>query len=89
MTVLFVYKLGIRPDVIVVDPPRAGCDKAVLKSFAHIKPKRIICVSCNQASLARDIEILSEFGYVAKEIQPVDMFSETSHVECVALLENK
>jgi 23S rRNA (uracil1939-C5)-methyltransferase len=84
-----LYKLGVRPDVIVVDPPRAGCEKAVLENFAHLKPKRIVYVSCNPASLARDIAILSEFGYVAKEIQPVDMFSETSHIECVALLEKK
>ncbi len=84
-----LYKIGVRPDVIVVDPPRAGCDKAVLENFAHLKPKRIVYVSCNPASLARDIAILSEFGYVAKEIQPVDMFSETSHIECVALLEKK
>jgi len=82
-----LYKIGVRPDVIVVDPPRAGCEKAVLENFAHLKPKRIVYVSCNPASLARDIAILSEFGYVAKEIQPVDMFSETSHIECVALLE--
>jgi 23S rRNA (uracil1939-C5)-methyltransferase len=84
-----LYKIGVRPDVIVVDPPRAGCEKAVLENFAHLKPKRIVYVSCNPASLARDIAILSEFGYVAKEIQPVDMFSETSHIECVALLEKK
>jgi 23S rRNA (uracil1939-C5)-methyltransferase len=89
VTFLFVYKIGVRPDVIVVDPPRAGCDKAVLENFAHLKPKRIVYVSCNPATLARDIAILSEYGYVAKEIQPVDMFSETSHIECVALLEKK
>jgi 23S rRNA (uracil1939-C5)-methyltransferase len=76
-------------NVIVVDPPRAGCDKAVLENFAHLKPKHTVYVSYNLASLARDIEILSEFGYVAKEIQLVDMFSETSHIESVALLEKK
>jgi 23S rRNA (uracil1939-C5)-methyltransferase len=66
VTVLFVYKLGVRPDVIVVDPPRAGCEKAGLENFAYLKPKRIVYVSCNPVSLARDIAILSEFGYVAK-----------------------
>jgi 23S rRNA (uracil1939-C5)-methyltransferase len=76
-------------DIIVVDPPRAGCDKVVLENFAHLKPKRIVHVSCDPAFLARDIAILSEFGCVAKEIQPVDMFSETSHIESVALLEKK
>jgi len=72
-----------------VDPPRADCDKAVLENFAHLKPKRIVYVSCNSAPLARDIAILSEFGYVAKGIQPVDMFNEKSHIESVALLEKK
>jgi 23S rRNA (uracil1939-C5)-methyltransferase len=73
-------------DIIVVDPPRAGCEKAVLENFA---PKTHRLRIRNPASLARDIAILSEFGYVAKEIQPVDMFSETSHIECVSLLEKK
>jgi 23S rRNA (uracil1939-C5)-methyltransferase len=89
VTVLFVYEIGVRPDVIVVDPPRAGCNKAVLENFAHMIPKHIVYVSCNPASLARDIAILSEVGYVAKEIQPVYMFSETIHIESVALLEKK
>ena len=80
---------GIQPDVIVVDPPRAGCEKQVLESFANMNPTRIVYVSCNPASLARDIGVLAELGYVAKEIQPVDMFGATSHVECVALLEKK
>ena len=80
---------GIQPDVIVVDPPRAGCEKQVLESFANMNPTRIVYVSCNPASLARDIGVLAELGYVAKEIQPVDMFGATSHVECVALIERK
>lgn len=81
-----LYEEGIRPDVIVVDPPRAGCEKIVLEAFASMKPARIIYVSCNPASLARDIAILANLGYQAKEIQPVDMFSETSHVEAVCKL---
>lgn len=84
-----LYEKGIRPDVIVVDPPRAGCEKQVLESFANMKPTRIVYVSCNPASLARDIAILAELGYTAKEIQPVDMFGATSHVEAVALIEKK
>lgn len=81
-----LYKEGIEPGVIVTDPPRAGCDKAVLETFAKIRTKRIVYVSCNPASLARDIAILAELGYKTKEIQPVDMFCQTSHVECVAII---
>lgn len=81
-----LYQEGIRPDVIVVDPPRAGCEKIVLEAFARMNPTRIVYVSCNPASLARDIAILANLGYLAKEIQPVDMFSETSHVEAVCKL---
>lgn len=81
-----LYKKGLRPDVIVTDPPRAGCAPQVLKTFAAMQPKRIVYVSCNPASLARDIAILDELGYKTKEIQPVDMFPQTGHVECVALI---
>lgn len=81
-----LYKKGLRPDVIVTDPPRAGCAPQVLKTFAAMHPKRIVYVSCNPASLARDIAILDELGYQTKEIQPVDMFPQTGHVECVALI---
>ena len=80
---------GIQPDVIVVDPPRAGCEKQVLESFANMNPTRIVYVSCNPASLARDIGVLAELGYIAKEIQPVDMFGATSHVETCVLLSHK
>ena len=84
-----MFKKGIRPDVIVVDPPRAGCDRIVLETFVNMQPKRIIYVSCNPASLARDIAVLAEYGYETREIQPVDMFPQTSHVECVALIQRK
>ena len=77
---------NIRPHVIVVDPPRAGCTETVLKTFAAMRPDRIVYVSCNPATLARDLAILAKLGYSAKEIQPVDMFPQTSHVECVVLL---
>lgn len=72
------------PDVIITDPPRAGCDRKVLETFAAMKPDKIIYVSCNPATLARDLKILSELGYHTKKIQPVDMFPFTSHVESVA-----
>ena len=81
-----LYKQGIRPDVVVVDPPRAGCSEIVLRTFANMKPQRIVYVSCNPATLARDLAILKELGYLAQEVQPVDLFPQTSHVENVCLL---
>ena len=84
-----LYKQGVRPDVVVVDPPRAGCTEAVLQTFASMQPKRIVYVSCNPATLARDIEIMAKLGYKAKKVQPVDMFSHSSHVETVVLLQRK
>ena len=84
-----LYKQGVRADVVVVDPPRAGCTPTVLETFANMQPERIVYVSCNPASLARDIAILDELGYKAMKVQPVDMFPCTSHVECVTLLVRK
>ena len=84
-----LYEQGIRPDVIVVDPPRAGCEKPVLETFARMKPDRIVYVSCNPASLARDLAVLDELGYQAVEVQPVDMFPQTFHVECTVWLKRK
>ena len=81
-----LYKQGVRADVVVVDPPRAGCTETVLKTFANMHPDRIVYVSCNPASLARDLAILEPLGYKAEKVQPVDMFPMTSHVETVALL---
>lgn len=81
-----LYQEGIRADVVVVDPPRSGCDRIVLETFARMQPERIVYVSCNPASLARDIAVLDELGYHAQQVQPVDMFPQTSHVESVALL---
>lgn len=74
----------IYAEVVIVDPPRAGCDKKVLETFAAMQPDKIIYVSCNPATLARDLKILDELGYKTKKIQPVDMFPFTSHVESVA-----
>ena len=81
-----LYREGIRADVVIVDPPRAGCDKKVLEIFASMNPGKIIYVSCNPATLARDLAILKELNYSTKKIQPVDMFPHSSHVESVALL---
>ena len=81
-----LYRDGIRADVVIVDPPRAGCEKKVLETFAAMNPAKIVYVSCNPATLARDIAILNELGYRAEKIQPVDMFPFSSHIESVTLL---
>jgi len=74
---------GIRADVVVVDPPRKGCDAGLLETIAAMQPKRIVYVSCNPATLARDLRVLEDFGYRTIEVQPVDMFPHTVHVECI------
>ena len=84
-----LYREGVRADVVIVDPPRAGCDKKVLETFAAMSPSKIVYVSCNPATLARDLSILRELGYITKKIQPVDMFPFSSHVESVTLLESQ
>ncbi|MGM0899098.1 MAG: 23S rRNA (uracil(1939)-C(5))-methyltransferase RlmD [Bacillota bacterium] len=80
------YKDGKEADVLVVDPPRKGCDEALLQTMLEQKPERIVYVSCNPATLARDLRILEDGGYRTQEVQPVDMFPQTTHVECVAWL---
>jgi 23S rRNA (uracil1939-C5)-methyltransferase len=74
-------------EVIVLNPPRKGCEEKVLRSVAAIHPARIIYVSCSPETLSRDLDILSRLGYRTMEVQPVDMFPQTVHVEDVALLE--
>jgi len=76
-------------DVVIIDPPRKGCDEKLLKTIAKISPKRVVYVSCNPATLARDLKILTELGYVVKTIQTIDMFPRSPHVECVVLIERK
>lgn len=80
-------KQGFTPDVIVVDPPRKGCEVEFLQAMVEMEPKRIVYVSCNPSTLARDLVILEENGYKTKEVQPVDMFSQTNHIEAVCLVE--
>ena len=82
-----LYRAGIRPDVVVVDPPRAGCTPPVLHSIIAMHPQRIVYVSCNPASLGRDLAILDRLGYQTIEAQPVDMFPMTSHIETIVLLQ--
>ena len=83
------YKEGIKADTLVVDPPRKGCDEALLRTILEMKPKRVVYVSCNPGTLARDLRVLEDGGYETLEVQPVDMFPHTSHVECVAVLFKK
>ena len=77
---------GTRPDVIVIDPPRKGCDKAVLNAITGSAVQRVIYVSCDPATLARDVRILVDGGYSIQKVQPIDMFPQTAHVETVVLL---
>jgi len=81
------YADGKRFDVLVVDPPRKGCDEKLLETILEYKPKRVVYVSCNPATLARDLRILEDGGYRTQEVQPVDMFPHSSHVEVVCWLE--
>ncbi len=77
---------GERPDVIVLDPPRKGCSPDLVRTVAEFGPKRIVYVSCDPATLARDLKLFAELGYPPVEAMPVDMFPGTAHVETVVLL---
>ncbi|MEG0614684.1 MAG: 23S rRNA (uracil(1939)-C(5))-methyltransferase RlmD [Oscillospiraceae bacterium] len=77
---------GKTPDIIVVDPPRKGCDEATLSAILKMLPNKLVMVSCNPSTAARDCEILAKGGYALEKIQPVDMFPRTNHVECVVLM---
>ncbi len=77
---------GQKPDVLVVDPPRAGCEESLLNAIAENSIKKIVYVSCNPATLARDIKILSEFGYISTNVTFVDMFCHTKHIESIVTL---
>ena len=74
------------PDVIVVDPPRKGCDEKCLETIVKMKPDKVVYVSCDSATLARDLKYLCEREYKVEKVQPVDMFPHTVHVECVVKL---
>ncbi|MGU9034993.1 23S rRNA (uracil(1939)-C(5))-methyltransferase RlmD [Clostridium perfringens] len=77
---------GVKADVVVVDPPRKGCDKKLLDAITNIDAKKIVYVSCDPSTLGRDLKVLEENGYKTLEVQPVDMFPNTAHVECVVLM---
>ena len=81
-------KEGIQPTAILVDPPRKGLTESFIKASAQTGADRIAYISCNVATMARDIKLYQELGYELKKVQPVDLFPQTHHVECVSLLEN-
>lgn len=81
-----MYREGKKANVVVVDPPRKGCDEKVLDTIVSMQPDRVVYVSCNPSTLARDLAYLDERGYKCREIQPVDMFPHSVHVENVALI---
>ncbi len=80
---------GISADVIVVDPPRKGCGPEVLETMVRVKPSRIIYVSCDSATLARDLRVLCDGGYRVERVRAIDQFSQTVHVETVVLIQRK
>jgi len=81
-----LFKQNIMADVIILDPPRKGCEKQVLDTIIEMSPARIVYVSCNPQTLSRDIKILESGGYELKTVQPLDQFPWTTHVECVVLI---
>ena len=81
-----LYQEGVQADVIVVDPPRKGCDEKLLKTIVQMNPQKVVYVSCDPATLARDLKYLTGEGYQVEKVQPVDMFPYTTHVEACVLL---
>lgn len=82
-------KDGIQPTVIFVDPPRKGLTPSFIKASCEMNPEKIVYISCNPATMARDLALFNELGYVAQQVQPVDLFPMTSHVECVVWMSRK
>lgn len=80
---------GIVPDVVILDPPRKGCGEALVGAVSKMHPSRVVYVSCDPATFARDLKFFAAQGYVTREVTPCDMFSRTAHVESVALLEKR
>jgi 23S rRNA (uracil1939-C5)-methyltransferase len=79
--------LEIKPDIVLLDPPRKGCDRQVIETLLTFQPERIVYVSCKVATLARDLKLLCEKGvYTLTRVQPADFFPQTAHVEAAAFL---
>lgn len=83
----FLSKNKSKFDVIIVDPPRTGLNKNIIESICKSLPKKVVYVSCNPSTFARDIKHFEEFGWQLKKVQPIDMFPQTHHIECVGLIE--
>ena len=83
-----LYKQSIKADIVIVDPPRKGCEKEVIDTIINMAPKKVVYVSCNPSTLARDVKLLESGGFRLQKIQPVDQFPWTEHVECVILMQN-
>lgn len=80
---------GVHPDVVILDPPRKGCGEALVETIREMNPSRVVYVSCDPATLARDLRYFDENGYQTREVTPCDMFPRTAHVESVAMLRRK
>ena len=80
---------GVKPDAVILDPPRKGCGEELVKTISKMSPKRVVYVSCDPATLARDIKFFEQAGYTTQKITPCDMFSRTAHVETVCLMSVK
>lgn len=83
---VMLFERGISPDIILLDPPRKGCSEETLKECAKMAPKRIVMISCNPATAARDCKRLRQLGYETSAVQAFDLFARTKHVECVVLM---
>jgi 23S rRNA (uracil1939-C5)-methyltransferase len=82
-----IIRSKIKADAMIIDPPRKGCSRDTIDAIVKIAPQRLVYVSCDPATLARDVKILSEEGYQLCSVQPVDMFPHTTHVETIVLLQ--
>ncbi len=84
-----LQKRGLAPDVIILDPPRKGCGQQLIQTAAQMSPQRVVYVSCDPATLARDLKLFAAAGYCPQEVTPVDLFPRTAHVETVVLMSRK
>ena len=82
-----LQKRGERPDIVVIDSPRKGCDRSVIDAICTMQPKRVVYVSCDPETLARDLAAFDGEGYKVTDVTPVDMFPRTAHVECVVCIQ--